>query len=136
MATLKLKPEELGATVAAVDAAGCQVSAHVVGDRALDGLLDAFAALPHPSGRRHRLEHAGHLCLTPERTARIETLGLIPIVTMPSLHAFGDFPEPYLGERAAGAVAPRRRLDAGLLVAGSSALLGAQPESLTSFFGI
>lgn len=133
---LKLERDELYAMVRAIDEAGCQVSAHVVGDRALDLLLDAFAAIPHPSGQRHRLEHAGHLCMTPQRIARIADMGLIPVVTMPFLNAFGDFLGGYLGERAAGAFALRRLLDAGLVVAGSSDSLGAQPESLNPFFGI
>lgn len=133
---LKLERDELDAMVRAIDAAGVQISAHVVGDRALDLLLDAFATIPNPTGRRHRLEHAGHLCLTPERIARIDALGLIPVVTMPFLSSFGDFLEGYLGERAAGAFALRRLLDAGLVVPGSSDSLGAQPRSLTPFFGI
>ncbi len=133
---LKLEPDEIATMVREIDAAGCQASVHVVGDRALDLLLDAFAALPDPGARRHRLEHAGHLCLTPERIARIKDLGLIPVVTMPFLSSFGDFLDPYLGERAAGAFALRRMLDAGLTVPGSSDSLGAQPESLNPFFGV
>jgi len=133
---LKLEPAEIQEMVREIDAAGCQASVHVVGDRALDLLLDAFAALPDPAAGRHRLEHAGHLCMTPERIARIDDLGLIPVVTMPFLSSFGDFLEPYLGERAQGAFALRRLLDAGLPVAGSSDSLGAQPESLNPFFGI
>ena len=133
---LKLAQDELNAMVRAIDGAGCQISAHVVGDRALDMMLDAVAALGNPAGRRHRLEHAGHLCMTPERIARIKELGLIPVVTMPFLSSFGDFLEAMLGERAGGAFALRRLLDAGLPVAGSSDSLGAQPESLNPFFGI
>lgn len=133
---LKLAPDEIREMVRLIDGAGVQISAHVVGDRALDLLLDAFAALPNPSGKRHRLEHAGHLCMTPARIQRIKDLGFIPIMTMPFLSSFGDFLPEYLGERARGAFALRRLLDAGLTVPGSSDCLGAQPESLSPWFGM
>ncbi|MCC6791741.1 MAG: amidohydrolase family protein [Thermomicrobiales bacterium] len=133
---LKVERDELFEMVRLIDAAGCQISTHVVGDRALDMLLDAYEAIPNPSGKRHRLEHAGHLCMNPQRIGRIRNLGLIPVVTMPFLSSFGDFLAEYLGERANGAFALRRLLDAGLVVPGSSDSLGAQPESLNPWFGI
>ena len=133
---LKLSQEDTFEMVRRIDAAGLQISTHVVGDRALDMLLDAYEAHPTTWGKRHRLEHAGHLCMTAERIARIKGMGLVPIVTMPFLSSFGDFLPAYLGERAEGAFALRRMLDAGLPVAGSSDSLGAQPESLNPWFGM
>ena len=133
---LKLEQDELDAMVRRLDDAGIQASVHVVGDRALDMLLDAFAKLSDPSRLRHRLEHAGHLCMSPERIARIKDYGLVPVMTLPFLSAFGDFLHPHLGPRADGAFAVRRLLDAGLRVPGSSDSLGAQPESLNPFFGM
>jgi len=133
---LKVERDELFEMVRLIDDAGCQISTHVVGDRALDMLLDAYEAIPNPTGRRHRLEHAGHLCMNAVRIERIKTLGLIPVVTMPFLSSFGDFLPEYLGERAKGAFALRRLLDAGLIVPGSSDSLGAQPESLNPWFGM
>ena len=133
---LRLEQDELNAMVREVDAAGIQASVHVVGDRALDMLLDAFSRLPEPGRMRHRLEHAGHLCMTPERIARMRNLGLVPVVTMPFLSSFGDYLDGHLGSRADGAFAVRRLLDGGLRVPGSSDSLGAQPESLNPFFGM
>jgi predicted amidohydrolase YtcJ len=133
---LKLDQDELNAMVQRLDDAGIQASVHVVGDRALDMLLDAFGRLADPTRLRHRLEHAGHLCMMPERIARIRDYGLFPVMTMPFLAAFGDFLHPHLGSRADGAFALRRLLDAGLRPAGSSDSLGAQPESLNPFFGM
>jgi predicted amidohydrolase YtcJ len=133
---LKVERDELFEMVRLLDAAGVQISTHVVGDRALDMLLDAYEAIPNPSGKRHRLEHAGHLCVTEARIERIKRLGLIPVVTMPFLSSFGDFLPEYLGERARGSFALRRLLDAGLIVPGSSDSLGAQPESLNPWFGM
>jgi predicted amidohydrolase YtcJ len=133
---LKLEQDELVTMVREIDEAGCQISAHIVGDRALDMMLDALEAIPTPRGIRHRLEHAGHLCMTTERMQRIKDLGAIPVVTMPFLSSFGDFLEDYLGARSNGAFAVRRMLDFGLTVPGSSDSLGAQPESLSPFFGM
>jgi predicted amidohydrolase YtcJ len=133
---LKLEQDELNQMTRELDAAGCQISVHVVGDRALDMMLTALEAIPNPRGLRHRLEHAGHLCITDERIRRMSDLGVVPVMTMPFLNAFGDFLEEYLGARANGAFALRRLREAGLTVAGSSDSLGAQPESLNPFFGI
>lgn len=133
---LKVEQDEMDEMVRLIDAAGCQISTHVVGDRAMDMMLDAYERIPHPAGRRHRLEHVGHLCLTQERIERILRLGLVPVVTMPFLNSFGDFLEEHLGSRANGAFALRRMLDAGMRVPGSSDCAGAQPESLNPFFGI
>jgi predicted amidohydrolase YtcJ len=133
---LKLEQAELNQMVRELDAAGCQISVHVVGDRALDMMLTALEAIPNPRGLRHRLEHAGHLCMTDERIRRMRDLGVVPVMTLPFLNAFGDFLEEYLGARANGAFALRRLREEGLIVAGSSDSLGAQPESLNPFFGI
>lgn len=133
---LKLERDEVFEMVRVLDDAGIQISTHVVGDLALDTLLDAYEAVPQSWGKRHRLEHAGHLCMNEERIARIKGMGLVPVVTMPFLNSFGDFLPEYLGERAKGAFALRRLLDAGLVVPGSSDSLGAQPESLNPWFGM
>ena len=133
---LKLPREDVFTMVRLLNDAGLQISTHVVGDLALDTLLDAYEAHPDSWGKRHRLEHAGHLCMNPERIERMVKMGLIPVVTMPFLNSFGDFLPAYLGDRANGAFALRRLLDAGLPVPGSSDSLGAQPESLNPWFGM
>ncbi len=133
---LKLQRDDVFEMVRLLDDAGVQISTHVVGDYALDTLLDAYEARPESWGKRHRLEHAGHLCMNEERISRIKGMGLVPIVTMPFLNSFGDFLPAYLGDRARGAFALRRLLDAGLIVPGSSDSLGAQPESLNPWFGM
>ncbi|MDQ2683197.1 MAG: amidohydrolase [Chloroflexota bacterium] len=133
---LKLQRDEVFEMVRLLDDAGIQISTHVVGDLALDTLLDAYEAHPASWGKRHRLEHAGHLCMNEERISRMKGMGLVPVVTMPFLNSFGDFLPEYLGDRAQGAFALRRLLDAGLTVPGSSDSLGAQPESLNPWFGM
>ena len=56
--------DELTAMVREFDTNGFQVAVHAQGDRAIETVLDAYAAIPDMSGpgrnpRRHRIEHAG-----------------------------------------------------------------------------
>jgi hypothetical protein len=51
-------PEELGAVVERADEHGLQVSAHAIGDVAVEAVLDAYAACDDPGAARHRVEHA------------------------------------------------------------------------------
>ena len=134
---LRLDQEELNEIVRLVDEADCQLSIHAVGDLALDMTMNAFEALQRPRGMRHRIEHAGHLCMTQARINRMKKLNLIPVVSMQFLSAFGDFLDEILGpERASESFALRRMLDAGLIVAGSSDQMGSQPEGLNPFWGM
>jgi hypothetical protein len=50
-------PEELHDIVETADEAGFQVSAHAIGDVAIDEVLDAYADCEDPGGMRHRVEH-------------------------------------------------------------------------------
>ncbi|EMA49856.1 amidohydrolase [Halococcus salifodinae] len=51
-------PAELREIVERADGAGFQVTAHAIGDRAVDEVLAAYAATDDPGGARHRIEHA------------------------------------------------------------------------------
>ena len=134
---LKLEQDELDAMVREVDAAGIQASVHVVGDRALDMLLAAFSRLPEPGRMRHRLEHAGHLCMTPRaHRPHTRTWASSRWSRCRSSPHLATTCTPTSASRADGAFALRRLLDAGLRVPGSSDSLGAQPESLNPFFGM
>ncbi|MEF8827851.1 MAG: amidohydrolase [Halolamina sp.] len=55
--TWVVDPEELTDIVQRADEAGFQVSAHAIGDVAIDEVLDAFERCDDPSGMRHRVEH-------------------------------------------------------------------------------
>ncbi|QKY20732.1 amidohydrolase [Halolamina sp. CBA1230] len=50
-------PEELNEIVQKADEAGFQVTAHAIGDEAIDAVLDAFEQTDDPDGMRHRVEH-------------------------------------------------------------------------------
>ncbi|EMA43324.1 amidohydrolase [Halococcus saccharolyticus] len=51
-------PAELHELVERADDAGFQVTAHAIGDRAVDEVLDTYAATDDPGSARHRIEHA------------------------------------------------------------------------------
>jgi len=50
-------PEELNEIVQRADEAGFQVTAHAIGDEAIDAVLDAFEETADPGAMRHRVEH-------------------------------------------------------------------------------
>jgi predicted amidohydrolase YtcJ len=127
--------DELTAMVREFDTRGFQVAVHAQGDRAIETVLDAYAAVlagspgaAGPAGtagtgtgrnpRRHRIEHAG--AMYPPLTARAAELGIV-IVSQPGfLSALGDgFAEAFPGHGdQLYAFGSWRR--AGLTVAGSS----------------
>jgi predicted amidohydrolase YtcJ len=120
--------DELTAMVRQFDTSGFQVAVHAQGDRAIETVLDAYAAVladtglgtsgPGRNPRRHRIEHAG--AMYPPLTARAADLGIV-IVSQPGfLSALGDgFAEAFPG-RADQLYAFGSWRRAGLTVAGSS----------------
>ncbi|QCJ46104.1 amidohydrolase [Haloprofundus sp. MHR1] len=50
-------PDELSDIVARADDAGFQVTAHAIGDEAVDAVLDAYSETENPGEMRHRVEH-------------------------------------------------------------------------------
>jgi predicted amidohydrolase YtcJ len=113
--------DELTELVRSFDAQGFQVCVHAQGDRAIETVLDAYAATLGPASanpRRHRIEHGG--ALYPGLLARAAALNIV-IATQPGfLSVLGDgfaaaFPDTCDQLYAIGSW---RR--AGLIVAGSS----------------
>ncbi len=93
------EPDELTAMVRDFDARGFQVCVHAQGDRAIEAVLDAYAAVRAPGSgnpRRHRIEHGG--AMYPHLTERAADLGIV-IASQPGfLSVLGDgfaaaFPE-------------------------------------------
>ncbi|WP_435100021.1 amidohydrolase [Halarchaeum sp. P4] len=71
-----VEPDELRDIVRRADEAGLQVAAHAIGDEAIEAVLDAYETeTPHPSERRHRIEHAE--LATDDQIARIANLGVV-----------------------------------------------------------
>jgi len=51
-------PDELASIVDRAHEGGFQLTAHAIGDAAVDAVLDAYEAVDDPGERRHRVEHA------------------------------------------------------------------------------
>ncbi len=113
--------DELTSMVRSFDGQGFQVCIHAQGDRAIETVLDAYAATLRPGSgnpRRHRIEHGG--ALYPPLLARAAGLGIV-VATQPGfLSALGDgFAAAFPGTcDQLYAIGSWRR--AGLTVAGSS----------------
>lgn len=107
--------EELREQIRAADAVGLQAIVHAIGDRAVDWLLDAFAAAREANGprdRRFRMEHAQHL--RPVAIPRFAAEGVIASAQPYHLVDDGRWAERRIGpERARTTYAFRDLLDAG-----------------------
>lgn len=83
--------DELTEMVCDFDARGFQVCIHAQGDRAIETVLDAYAAtLAGAAGnpRRHRIEHGG--AMYPALAARAADLGIVVVSQPGFLSALGD----------------------------------------------
>src|SRR5579875_668514 len=88
---LYFERDELTEMVRSFDARGFQVCIHAQGDRAIEAVLDAYAAtLPPGAGnpRRHRIEHAG--AMYPPLAGRAAALGIVVASQPGFLSALGD----------------------------------------------
>ncbi|GAB5537718.1 MAG: amidohydrolase [Rubricoccaceae bacterium] len=109
---------ELYNTVYKAMACNLQVNTHAIGDRANSEVLQAYTSVMDLGigiRRRHRIEHAQIL-----RLQDIDTFSQYGIIaSVQPTHATSDMPwvEARVGERAIGAYAWRRLLDAGVQIA-------------------
>ena len=114
-------PAELAAMVSEFGARGLQVCIHAQGDRAIEAVLDAYAAAAPGPGRnplRHRIEHAG--AMYPPLAARAAGLGIVVASQPGFLSALGDGFAEALPGRADELYAFASWRRAGITVAGSS----------------
>ncbi len=118
---LYFSPGELTGMVRDFDARGLQVCIHAQGDRAIEIVLDAYAAvLAAGAGNplRHRIEHGG--AMYPPLAARAAALGIV-IVSQPGfMSTLGDGFAEAFGDRSDELYAFASWQRAGLVVAGSS----------------
>ncbi|OJX65901.1 MAG: hypothetical protein BGO95_05670 [Micrococcales bacterium 73-13] len=117
--------EEIAELVRLVDEADLQLSAHAIGDRALDQVLAALDRLPAESRRRrHRIEHAGNIWMTPERIAKLVELGAVPVPQPAFILTTALGYRRNLGEVVGTLMPFRTLLDAGLSLPGNSDAIG------------
>jgi predicted amidohydrolase YtcJ len=122
---LSFERDELTAMVRDFDARGFQVCIHAQGDRAIETVLDAYAAVLYPRSaagggnpRRHRIEHGG--AMYSHLTERAAALGIV-IASQPGfLSGLGDGFAAAFPDRCDELYAFASWRRAGLTVAGSS----------------
>src|SRR6516165_7206969 len=88
---LYFERDELTEMVRDFDARGFQVCIHAQGDRAIETVLDAYAAVLAPGAgnpRRHRIEHGG--AMYPPLAARAAALGIVVASQPGFLSTLGD----------------------------------------------
>jgi predicted amidohydrolase YtcJ len=118
---LYFEREQLTEMVRDFDARGFQVAIHAQGDRAIETVLDAYAAvLAGTAGnpRRHRIEHGG--AMYPPLAARAAALGIVVASQPGFMSTLGDGFAAAFGDRADELYAFGSWRRAGITVAGSS----------------
>ncbi|MFC7007996.1 amidohydrolase [Halalkalicoccus salilacus] len=125
-------PEELHELAERADASGFQLSAHAIGDRAIEAVVEAFEATGNPGEARHRIEHAE--LLSEESIERIAESGIVASVQPNFLKWAGEggLYEARLGEER------RRRTNryADLLEAGARLTFGSDCMPLDPLIGV
>lgn len=119
---------DLTATVGRADAAGWQVSAHVMSTTAMERILDAFEAAIGPSGPNplhHRVEHA--MQVTDEQLARLAAMDIGAVIQLDGApdwildeHVIAPFDRDDPGDVASDLARWRDLVDAGLHVGSST----------------
>jgi hypothetical protein len=115
------EPGELTEMVRGFDAQGFQVCIHAQGDRAIEAVLDAYAATMTPEAgnqKRHRIEHAG--AMYQPLAARAAALGVVVASQPGFLSSLGDGFAAAFGDRGDELYAFASWQRAGITVAGSS----------------
>ena len=118
---LYFERDELTEMVRRFDRLGFQVCIHAQGDRAIETVLDAYAAtLAGPGGnpRRHRIEHGG--AMYPPLARRAASLGIVVVSQPGFLSVLGDGFAEAFGDRSDQLYAFASWQRAGITVAGSS----------------
>jgi predicted amidohydrolase YtcJ len=123
---LYFERDQLTEMVREFDARGFQVAIHAQGDRAIETVLDAYAAvlagtvLAGTGGnpRRHRIEHGG--AMYPPLAARAAALGIVVASQPGFMSTLGDGFAAAFGDRADELYAFGSWRQAGITVAGSS----------------
>ena len=113
---------ELNERFTRAHAAGFQMAAHAIGDRAISMILTAYEtaleANPHPNPRP-RIEHCG-LC-TPDHLQRMKAIGAVAIPQPSFIYYLGDsYIENFTEEELAMSYPGRSWFDGGIVAVGSS----------------
>lgn len=119
------EPEELRHWVDLLSEREMQIAIHAIGDRALDQALDAIEGAGDIARiRRHRIEHAGNLWMTPARVHRLASLGAVPVPQPAFILTTALGYRRHLGDRIGDLMPFRTLIDAGLALVGNSDAIG------------
>lgn len=127
--------EEIDAILIPAHQAGFQITAHAVGDQAVEMMLNTIEKalkLTPRENHRHRIEHAG--MMPPDLLIRAKALGVVPIAN-PSF--FYDYGEGYLknyGERVASMFPLAGYKEAGVIAASASDAPVTYPNPLIGLY--
>jgi len=114
-----VEPEAVAEAVADATGEGYQFTAHAIGDKAVDAVLDAYedASRTDPGGARHRIEHVE--LATDEAIARLSETGVIASVQPNFLKWAGEdgLYDARIGDRRTETNRYRDMLDAGVRLA-------------------
>lgn len=101
--------------------AGCQISAHAIGDTAVEMMvkcIEHVTSLDNRKNHRHRIEHAS--VTSRELLKRIKDLEIVVIPNPAFFYPFGEEYVTNIGERAQSMFPIRSFLDNGIMVAAGS----------------
>lgn len=108
--------EEVDDIIVRAHKAGFQITAHCIGDRGVEMVLDAYdkAQKEYPrTDCRHRIEHC--MLAEPDLLERIKEQGVIPTMNPAFINLWGaSFNKYYAGKRNAYLIALRSALDMGI----------------------
>lgn len=130
------KQEEADEIIMKTHKAGFQVTAHAVGDMAVEIMVNAIekAVTAYPrDDHRHRIEHCG--ITNPELIDRIAKLGIVPISNPSFITINGRDYNRFYGDRVNYLFAMKSYLDKGIITAIGSDSPVTHPNPMNSLYG-
>lgn len=128
---LLFTPAQLAAVATAADAAGLQLHAHAIGDRAVRATLDAYEAARKANGARDSRHQITHLELVdPADIARFKPLGVLA-----NIQALWAYPDTYIVDLTEPKIGPERSqwlYPFGALKQAGATLVGSSDWSVSS----
>jgi hypothetical protein len=128
--------DEVDEEVSKIHEAGYQVTAHAVGDMAVEIMVNAIEKAMKQFPRdnpRHRIEHCG--IIDPELISRIKQLGIVPISNPGFIELNGKDYNRYYGERVNYMFPLKSYLEAGIITAIGSDAPVIHPNPMLGIFG-
>jgi len=128
---LLFAPNALNAVATAADAAGFQLHAHAIGDRAVRATLDAYEAARKANGARDSRHQITHLELVdPADIGRFKQLGVLA-----NIQALWAYPDTYIADLTEPKIGPERSrwlYPFGTLKQAGATLVGSSDWSVSS----